>query len=79
MKWMKLFEEFEKSKITLQNIEDCVKGGGKIFATIIKDYPNNDPNEPLTPVSMDESTVTVEIEGNYYDIDIDDIERVIIN
>ena len=79
MRWLKLYEEFENSKVTVQNIIDCVNNGGKIFATIIKDYPNNDPNEPLTPVSIDNDTVTVEIDGNHYDIDINNINRVIID
>jgi hypothetical protein len=79
MRWLKLYEEFENSKVTVQNIIDCINNGGKIFATIIKDYPNNNPNDPLIPVSIDDKTVTVEIDGKHYDIDINNINRVIID
>lgn len=82
MKWIKLFEDFknnnqEGSLITQDDIINCIKSGGVIYSTIIKDYPDNNPEEPLNPVSIDEDgLITVEIDGNEYSIDIKNVEKV---
>lgn len=82
MKWIKLFEDFknnnqEGSLITQDDIINCIKSGGVIYSTIIKDYPDNNPEEPLNPVSIDEDgLITVEIDGSEYSIDIKNVEKV---
>ena len=82
MKWIKLFEDFknnnqEGSLITQDDIINCIKSGGVIYSTMIKDYPDNNPEEPLNPVSIDEDgLITVEIDGSEYSIDIKNVEKV---
>ena len=82
MKWIKLFEDFKKNNeegtlITQDDIINCIKSRGVIYATIIKDHPGNDPEEPITPVDIDEDgLVTVEYEGKEYTIDLNDIEKI---
>ncbi len=77
MKWIKLFEDFKVKNITQEDIINCIKKGGVIYATIIKNLPDNDPKEPLKPVSIDEDgLVTIEYGGREYEIDIKDVEKV---
>ena len=77
MKWIKTFESFKVKNITSEDVIKTIKGGGRVFATIIKDFPNNDPKEPLTPVSIDDDgLVTVEHDGKEYEVDLEDIEKI---
>jgi hypothetical protein len=82
MRYIKLFEDFKKNNeegnlISEDDIIKCIKSGGVIYATIIKDYPNNNPDDPINPVSIDEDgLITVEIEGNEYSVDIKNVEKI---
>jgi hypothetical protein len=82
MKWIKLFEDFKQNNeegtlITMDDIINCIKSKGVIYATIIKKYPHNDPKDPITPVDIDEDgLITVEIDGNEYYVDLDDVEKI---
>lgn len=81
MKRIKLYEDFlnnqEGSLITIEEIIDCIKNNGSVYARIIKDFPDNDPDNPLTPLSIDEDgLVTVDFEGKEYEIPIKHITRV---
>ena len=82
MKHIKLYEDFktnnqEGSLITIDDIIDCIKNDGGIYATIIKNLPDNDPKEPLSPVSIDDDgLVTIEYDGSEYEIKLDNIEKV---
>ena len=82
MKHIKLYEDFktnnqEGSLITIDDIIDCIKNDGVIYATIIKNLPDNDPKEPLSPVSIDDDgLVTIEYDGSEYEIKLDNIEKI---
>ena len=82
MKWVKLFEDFknnneEGSLITHQDMIDCIKHGGVIYATIIKNFPNNDPKEQLKAVDIDEDDlVTVEFYNKEYYVDLKNVEKI---
>jgi hypothetical protein len=82
MKWIKLFEDFKNNNeegtlITQDDIINCIKKRGLIYATIVKEFPDNDPKEGMTPVDIDEDgLVTVEYEGKEYTIDLNDIEKI---
>jgi hypothetical protein len=82
MKWLKLYEDFKNNNqegnlISEDDIIKCIKSGGVIYSSIIKDYPDNNPDEPLNPVSIDEDgLITVEIDGDDYSIDIKNVEKV---
>jgi hypothetical protein len=82
MKWIKLFEDFKQNNeegtlITQDDIIKCIKKRGVIYATIIKEYPGNDPKEPITPVDIDEDgLITVDIDGKKYSIDLKNVEKI---
>lgn len=82
MKHIKLYEDFKTNNqdgdlIKVDDIINCIKSGGVIYATIIKNLPDNDPKEPLSPVSIDDDgLVTIEYDGSEYEIKLDNIEKV---
>jgi hypothetical protein len=82
MKWIKLFEDFKKNNesgtlITVDDIIQCIKNDGVIYATIVKDFPNNDPDEPLNPINVDnDGTITVEYDGNEYEVNLKNVEKI---
>lgn len=82
MKWIKLFEDFKNNNelgelITPEDIIKCIKNGGVIYATIIKDLPKNNPKEPLKPVSIDDDgLVTVLYDDSEYEVELKNIERI---
>jgi hypothetical protein len=77
MKHLKLFEDFKVANITIDDIIECIKHGGVVYATIVKKLPNNDPKDPLKVVSVDEDgLITIEHEGNEYEINLKDVEKI---
>jgi hypothetical protein len=82
MKWIKLFEDFKNNNeegtlITQDDIINCIKKRGLIYATIVKEFPDNDPKEGMTPVDIDEDgLITVEIDSNEYYVDLNDVEKI---
>lgn len=82
MKWIKLFEDFKKNNEegTLINLDDvikCIKEGGVVYATIINDLPNNDPEEPLRPLSVDDDgLVTIEYDNDEYEVELKNIKKI---
>lgn len=74
---MKLFEDFKVNNFTIEDIIKCIKDNGVIYATIVKDLPDNDPKEPLRAVSVDDDgLITIEFDGNEYQVDIKDVEKI---
>jgi len=77
MKYLKLFETFKVNNITSDDIIKCIKHGGVLYATIVKNLPNNDPKEPLKVVSIDEyGLITVLYDGKEYEINIKNVEKI---
>jgi hypothetical protein len=77
MKWLMFFEDFQGSKYNIDDIIKCITGDGKIYATIIQDFPNNDPEEPLRPISVqDDGKITIDLDENTYEVDIKDVNKI---
>jgi hypothetical protein len=82
MKHLKIFEDFklnnkEETLITSDDIIKCIKNRGLVYATIIKNYPNNDPKVGMTPIDIDQDNlITVEYNNNEYLIDLNHIEKI---
>lgn len=82
MKMIKKFEDFKLNNrkgdlFTLDDIIDCIKKDGVIYSTIVKNYPGNDPDSPIKPVSVDnDGLITVDIEGMEYTVDLEDVEKI---
>lgn len=77
MKHLKLFEDFKQKNISLDDIITCINRGGVVYATIINGYPDNDPELPMNPLSVDEfGTVTVNISGQNHEIELENIDKI---
>lgn len=77
MKLVKKYEDFKVNNITEKDVMDCIRKGGKIYSSIVKEYPENDPKKPLTPKDISENgEITVELDGEIYTVDLDDVERI---
>lgn len=77
MKHIKLFEDFKNKNITIDDIVRCIDQGGVIYATIIENFPDNDPEQPLNPVSVDEDgTTTIELDGDNYEVKLRNVDRI---
>ena len=69
-------EHFKVKNITEDGMIDCAKNGGYVYATIIKDFPGNDPEEPLRVVSFEDGIVTIEYKGSEYETELKNIEKI---
>lgn len=82
MKWIKFFEDFKVNNqqgdlITKEDIINCIKNGGVIYSTIILNFPDNDPEKPLKPVSIDEDgLITIQLEENEHYVKLEDVEKI---
>lgn len=82
MKKIKLFEDFktnnkEGSLISKEDIIECIKSGGVIYTTSIKDFPGNPDDNPITPVNIDDDgLITVEVDSDIYYVDIENVNRI---
>lgn len=77
MKWMKLFEEYNGTKVTIDDIINCIENDGVIYTEIIKNFPNNDPSKPIKPINIDEDgVVTVDIDGNLYEVELVHVKKI---
>lgn len=66
-----------------EDLVNCIKAGGVIYAKTIKglkDIKTKDikhkEEDPITPVSVDNETVTVDIDNNTFEIDLSDITKI---
>lgn len=82
MRRLKLFEDFKLNNqqsdlITVDDIIKCIKNNGVIYASIVKKYTDNNPEEPINPVSVDDDgLITVDIDGSEYNVDLKDVEKI---
>lgn len=90
MRYIKVFEDFsdKSNKITKKNnpdgslitkddIRKCIQSGGVIYATIIKEFADNDPKKALRPVSIDDDgLVTVEYDNDEYEVSLKNINSI---
>ena len=77
MKYIELFEKFKQKNITIDDIIKCIDHGGVIYATIINNFPDNNPEEPLNPESIDnDGTITIELNGKNYEVELKNVDRM---
>jgi hypothetical protein len=82
MKRLKLFEDFKKNNeegtlIKQEDIIKCIEERGLIWTEIVHDFPDNNPEEGLTPIDIDkDGLITVDIEGSQYTVDLNDVIRI---
>ena len=82
MKHLKLFEDFvlnnqEGDLISYQDILDCIRKRGLIYADIILGFPDNDPSLPLEPMSIDEDgLISVKYLADIYNVKLKDVKKI---
>ena len=82
MKWIKMFEDFkqnnqEGSLLKQEDVIRCIEKGGQLFATIVQEIPDNDPEEPLKPVDIDEDgLIAVEQGSKIGYVKLEDVEKI---
>ena len=77
MKWVLLYEDFKVKNITEDDIIKCIKDGGKIYADIVDNFPDNDKDEPLTPASIDEDgNITCLYDGGEYNVKLRNVKSI---
>ena len=88
MKRIKLFEDFSKKESDVKNTQDgtaieekdiiaAIESKAKIYADIVKGIPDNDPEKPLIPTSIDEyGSVSVDQEGKQGIVELKDVKRI---
>jgi hypothetical protein len=48
-----------------------------IYSNIVRNFPDNEPKEPMNPVSVDDDgLITVEIDGKNYEVDLKDVTKI---
>lgn len=77
LKYIKLYEAFKQNNINHDDIIKCIDSGGVIYTSIVRNFPENDPEEPLHPVSVDDDgLITVEKDGRNYEVDTKDVKKI---
>lgn len=77
MKYIQFFENFKKKNISIDDVIECIRRGGVIYADIVNGYSENDPEIPMIPQSVDENgTVTVSIDSHNYEVELRNIKQI---
>ena len=78
MKYLKIYEEFKVGKFSIEDIENAMIGGRGLYASIIKDLPDNDPKLLLKIIDVDKDTgeVSVLYDNQIKYLDLDDVEEI---
>lgn len=77
-----LFEDFvlnneESSLITYDDIVECIKKNGLIYTQIINNYPGNDPEVGIRPLSIDnDGLITVDIDDEVRTVYLENVNKI---
>jgi hypothetical protein len=78
LKYLKIYEEFKVGKFSIEDIENAMIGGRGLYASIIKDLPDNDPKLLLKIIDVDKDTgeVSVLYDNQIKYLDLEDVEEI---
>ncbi len=78
MKYLKLYEDFDSAKFSIEDIENAIINGKNLFTSVVKDFPENDPEKPLKMVEIDKDTgeVVVIYDGDLAYVDLNNVEKI---
>jgi hypothetical protein len=62
-------------EINEEDIIEVIESGGSIYTNIVDNYPTHDEDEPLTPISIDDGDIIVDIDGELYTVDLKFVKR----
>jgi len=73
------FEEYLNESYSEDDIIYIIKNGGYIFTDSVYDLPEHKSDEPLIPIEVSDDIVMINIDGNLYKIDIENIKKIKTN
>lgn len=78
MKYLKIYEDFNKGKFSLEDIRNAMLTDRGLYAKIIKDFPENDPKKLLKIVDIDDETgeVSVLYDNDIRYVDLEDVNEI---
>ena len=81
MKYLENFNDFKLNNITgdiinQDDIIECINKKGFIYSDIIQNYGDNNPNEPLSPVDIEDDNITVIFNSNEYNVKLKDVKKI---
>lgn len=67
----------EGTLITIDDIIKCINNNGVIYATIVNDNPDNDPDKGLKPLDIDEDgLISVSTDDGNFTVNLKNVERI---
>lgn len=67
MRYIKIYEEFKESDITVDDIISVIKNDGFIYTKTIKDLYDHNTEDKVKPVEIDDNgDISLDIEGTLY-------------
>lgn len=63
------------NNISEDDIIEVINSNGSIYTNIVDNYPDHNEDEPLTPISVDNDNVLVDIDGNIHNVDLKYIKK----
>lgn len=77
MKYIKTYEFYKTSLISVDDIIDCIKKDGLIYTNIIKNLPNHDKEEGINPIDVDnDGLITISFDGKEYEVELKNVKRI---
>lgn len=74
---IKLFDQFEYSRFTVDDIIEAIKNRSFIYVKNIKNLPDHDEEDEVRPLDIDEDgTIIIEIDGRDYEVNIKNVIRL---
>ncbi len=71
MRYLKIFEN-----ISQDDIIKCIEQDINIYDSAIETLPTHDESKSVRAISIDGNNVSVEIDGDYYDVDLSDVIKM---
>jgi hypothetical protein len=67
MKYIKIYEEFKDSDITVDDIIKVIKNNGFLYTKTIKDFYDHNTEDKVKPVEIDDNgDISLDIDGELY-------------
>lgn len=76
MKYLKLFEEYKVDNINKQDIINVIENDGKIKVSSIRDYPEHNKDNYVTPVDIDDDNIIIEVDDKQYDTSLEFVTKI---
>lgn len=70
-------EKSEKiDNITEDDVVQCISNNGYILVDSIKNLPEHDETQEVTPVNIEKNNIEVSIDNNIYYVDLSNVRKV---